>query len=106
MVIFDAIHWGNNPNVEDEIPPRVVVLELMLSIFGPLPPGLRDHIKESPAKWVVSLMIAALWMKNGLGGYIPSQSFPLRKNQDCKDPSDKEFIERILNLNPKLRPSA
>lgn len=82
------------------------MLELMLSLFGPLPSGLREHIKINPAKWVPIWVNDALFMKNDVGEYIPREPLPLWKDQEDVEQDDRDFVGRILNLDPKLRPSA
>ena len=86
--------------LEDGVLPEVEVLASMLSYFGPLPPGLLEHVKDSP--WSVVLMN----LNESFDAENPATPFGLWTDIDGLETSDKEFIGRILNLDPALRPSA
>lgn len=86
--------------LEDGVSPEVEVVSNMLSYFGPLPRGLREHLHDSPWCQVLT-MIDQSFDQN-----TPRKPFILWKNIEGICPGDKEFIGRILNLDPKLRPSA
>jgi serine/threonine protein kinase len=86
--------------LEDGVLPEVEVLASMLSYCGPLPPGLLEHVKDSP--WSVVLMN----LDGSFDTENPATPFSLWTDIDGLEPGDKEFIGRILNLDPALRPSA
>jgi serine/threonine protein kinase len=86
--------------LEDGVLPEVEVLASMLSYFRPLPPGLLEHVKYSP--WSVVLMN----LNESFDTENPATPLGLWTDIDGLETSDKDFIGRILNLDPALRPSA
>ena len=88
MVIFayDELEAGVIPEVE--------VLSNMLSYFGPLPQGLVEYIRGSH------------WCHILTNESTPRKPFALWKEIEGLELGDKEFLGRILNLDPQLRPSA
>ena len=87
--------------LEEGVLPEVQVLSHMLRYFGPLPPGLVDHVKRSP--WREALVMLERDFEEPNQRRYP---FRLWGGVDGLEPDDKEFFGRILNLDPALRPSA
>ena len=86
--------------LEDGVLPEVEVLYNMLSYFGPLPPGLMGHVKDSPWCQVLVALNQSFDKEN------PRKPFSLWRDIEGLEAGDKEFFGRILNLDPGLRPSA
>lgn len=87
-------------DLEEGVLPEVEVLSNMLSYFGPLPWGLIEHIKE--ATWCQVLT----GLDESFDKETPRKPFSLWRDIEELNPGDKEFLGRILNLDPSLRPSA
>lgn len=86
--------------LEEGVIPEVEVFSKMLSYFGPLPLGLMEHIKVS--NWCGVLTI----LDQSFDENTPRKPFFLWRDIEGLEPGDKEFFERILKLDPALRPSA
>ncbi|KAL8696805.1 MAG: hypothetical protein Q9201_007469 [Fulgogasparrea decipioides] len=86
--------------LEEGVMPEVEVLSNMLSYFGPLPPGLIEHVRDSSWCHILAML------DQSFDKCTPRMPFALWKDVDGIEPGDKEFLGRILNLDPQLRPSA
>lgn len=87
-------------NLEEGVLPEVEVLANMLSYFGPLSPGLVEHLKNSAWSQVL------INLDQSFDQNTPRKPFALWRDIPGLEPGDKEFLIRILNLDPGLRPSA
>ena len=86
--------------LEEGVSPEAAVLSNMLSYFGPLSPGLIEHLKDSP--WCDVLTI----LDQSFDESTPRKPFSLWRDIQGLEANDKEFFERIIRLDPGLRPSA
>ena len=85
--------------LEEGALPEVQVLDNMLSYFGPLPLGLFEYVKSSPWSHVL------VQLDQSFNKEYPRKPFRLWEFDEIQ-PEDKQFFGRILNLDPKKRPSA
>lgn len=86
--------------LEDGVLPEVEVLANMLSYFGPPPGGLTEYVRDSPWRQVLLLLDQSFDIN------APRKPFRLWRDIEELEPGDKEFLGRILNLDPGLRLSA
>ncbi|MCJ1382427.1 hypothetical protein MMC17_005540 [Xylographa soralifera] len=86
--------------LEDGVEPEIEVLANMLSYFGPLPEGLIKHTQGSVWCDVLKVLYQSFDVNT------PRKPFYLWRDIKGLEPGDKEFLVRILNLDPGLRPLA
>lgn len=72
----------------------------MLSYFGPLPPALVEHLKDSPW-WQVLIALDQSFDK-----ITPRKPLSFWRDIEGLEPGDEEFLGWLLNLAPGLRPAA